>query len=46
MLAGKKLNDFTNTFSPHDFDKNDVIISKMNEIDNTNFSEQTKFQLN
>ena len=26
MLAGKKLNDFTNTFSPHDFDKNDVII--------------------
>ena len=23
MLAGKKLTDFTNTFSPHDFDKND-----------------------
>ena len=26
MLAGKKLNDFTNLFSPHDFKKNDDII--------------------
>ena len=26
MLAGKKLTDFTNLFSPHDFDKNDSII--------------------
>ena len=26
MLAGKKLTDFTNMFSPHDFDKNDGII--------------------
>ena len=26
MLAGKKLTDFTNMFSPHDFDKNDHII--------------------
>ena len=26
MLAGKKLIDFTNLFSPHDFDKNDQII--------------------
>ena len=26
MLAGKKLNDFTNLFSPHDFEKNDNII--------------------
>ena len=25
MLAGKKLNDFTSLFSPHDFDKNDNI---------------------
>ena len=27
MLAGKKLTDFTTSFSPHDFDKNDNIIS-------------------
>ena len=26
MLAGKKLNDFTSLFSPHDFDKNDSVI--------------------
>ena len=26
MLADKKLNDFTNMFSPYDFDKNDKII--------------------
>ena len=26
MLAGKKLNDYTNFFSPHDFKKNDNII--------------------
>ena len=26
MVAGKKLNDFTNLFSPHDFKKNDDII--------------------
>ena len=26
MLAGKKLTDFTGSFSPHDFEKNDVII--------------------
>ena len=26
MLADKKLNDFTNIFSPYDFDKNDCII--------------------
>ena len=25
MLAGKKLTDYTNLFSPHDFDKNDRI---------------------
>ena len=47
MLAGKKLTDFTNTFSPHDFKKNgDVILSylKMDEsnsietIDNRNYA--------
>ena len=27
MLAGKKLTDYTNLFSPHDFDKNDQIIA-------------------
>ena len=26
MLAGKKINDFTNLFSPHDFQKNDDMI--------------------
>ena len=26
MLAGKKLTDYTNLFSPHDFNKNDNII--------------------
>ena len=26
ILAGKKLTDYTNLFSPHDFDKNDQII--------------------
>ena len=26
MLVGKKLNDYTNMFSPNDFDKNDSII--------------------
>ena len=26
MFAGKKLNDYTNFFSPHDFTKNDSII--------------------
>ena len=26
MLAGKKLTDYTNLFSPHDFKKNDGII--------------------
>ena len=26
MLAGKKLTDYTNLFSPYDFDKNDQII--------------------
>ena len=26
MLAGKKLTDYNNLFSPHDFDKNDQIM--------------------
>ena len=55
MLAGKKLTDYANMFSPYDFDKNDHIIfrliSKMNEsnsvesVDRTNLTNQTKFQL-
>ena len=46
MLASKKLTDFTSSFSPNDFKKNDnitLVISKMNKINKTNFSEQTKF---
>ena len=27
MLAGKKLTDFTNLFSPYDFKKNDIFLS-------------------
>ena len=55
MLAGKKMTDYTNIFSPYDIDKNDHIIfrliSKMNEsnsaesVDRTNLTNQTKFQL-
>ena len=26
MLAGKRMTDFTNMFSPHDFKKNDDIV--------------------
>ena len=47
MLAGKKLTDYTNLFSPYDFKKNSniiqIVISNMNEINKTNLSEQTKF---
>ena len=50
MLAGKKLTDFTSLFSPYDFKKNDYIILrvilKMNKIDKTNLTDQTKFRLN
>ena len=48
MLAGKKLTDFTNLFSPYDFDKYDSIILsflKMHETDKTKLSDQTKFRL-
>ena len=55
MLAGKKLTDYTNLFSPHDLKKKTIIwfclISKMNKtnsiggIDKTDLSEQTKFRL-
>ena len=48
MLAGKTLSDFTALFSPHDFNKNNQIILsylKMNEIDKTKLSDQTKFRL-
>ena len=30
MLAGRKLTDYTNLFSPHDFKKNDIILSYFN----------------
>ena len=48
MLLGRKLTDFASLFSPYDFKKNDDIIlsySKMDEINKTNLSEQTKFRL-
>ena len=48
MLAGKKLTDFTNLFSPYDFKKMTVrflVILKMHEIDKTKLSDQTKFIL-
>ena len=48
MLAGKKLTDYTNLFSPYNFKKNDNIILSyfnMNEINKLNLSEQTKFRL-
>ena len=52
MIIGKKLTDYTNLFSPHDFKKNDdIILSKTNEsnsieaIDKMILSEQTKFRL-
>ena len=49
MLAGKKLTDFTNLFSPYDFEKNDRTILnyfKDDEIDKTNLTDQTKIRLN
>ena len=48
MLAGKKLTDYTNLFSPYNFKKNDNIILSyfnMNEINKLNLSEQAKFRL-
>ena len=48
MLAGKKVTDYTNLFSPYNFKKNDNIILSyfnMNEINKLNLSEQTKFRL-
>ena len=51
MLAGEKLADYTSLLSPHDFKKNDHIISMINKsnsieaIDKTNLINQTKFRL-
>ena len=45
-LVGRKLTGFTSIFSLYDFKKNDNIILsflRMNEINKTNLSEQTKF---
>ena len=41
MLAGKKLTDYTNLFSPYDFKKSNSV----GAIDRTDLSEQAKFQL-
>ena len=46
MLAGKKLTDFTNFFSLHNFKKNDdIILNYIETIDRTNLTEQTKIRL-
>ena len=45
ILAGKTLIDYTNLFSPNNFNKNDQIILSMHEIDKTKLSEQMKFRL-
>ena len=49
MLTSKKRVDFTNMFSPYDFEKNDSVfwvILKVNEIDKKYLTDQTKFRLN
>ena len=49
MLASKKLTDFTNMFSPYDFDKNDHIIltiSKMNESNSIETFDKTNLTKN
>ena len=43
MLAGKTLIDYTNLFSAHNFDI--LVILKMDEINKSGLSEQTKFRL-
>ena len=47
MLAGKKLTDCTNLFSPYDFKNNDniILISNMIQINKINLPEQTKSRL-
>ena len=37
MLKGKSLFDYTNLFSPNDYDKNDIIILKYFREDLNNF---------
>ena len=49
MLAGNALTDFTSMFSTCDYENNDDIfwvISKMNEIDKANLTNQTESRLN
>ena len=43
MLAGKKLTDYTNLFSPHDFKKNGnvCLISRMNKCNSTEAIDKT-----
>ena len=48
ILAGKTLIDYTNLFSPYDFNKNDSIIFlilKMHKINKTKVTDQTNFRL-
>ena len=47
MLAGKKLTDYTNLFSPYDFKNNGniILISNMIQINKINLPEQTKSRL-
>ena len=49
MFGGKKLTDFTSLFCPYDLKKKwpyNFVISKINEIDKTNLTNETKFRLN
>ena len=48
ILAGKKLTDFTSLIFPYDFEKKMMVqvISKVNEIDKTQLTNQTKPRLN
>ena len=47
MLAGKKLTDYTNLFSPYDFKNNDniILISNMIQVNKINLPEQTKSRI-
>ena len=46
MLAGKKLTDYTNLFSPHDLKKNDNIICLISKINKSNFIECNSIESN
>ena len=44
MLAGKKLTDYTNLFSPYDFKKNDSIILSDFKMNKCNFIENNSLE--